>query len=319
MTDVPPTQPLSGPILLCAGTDAATAGRLAEAAAALLIDRPVVVLATWAPPPIMGPFDGAMDALYDVHADQRAEARHVAGEAARGAAEALAGYGLGVTTRIRDDARAPWHAILEVADEIGAAVIVGGTREAGSPHPGTLGRQARGLAHRTHRPLLLLPPDATPADIRSPALFAFDGSASARHAVGTAARLMRPRPAVVATAWLTASYAVGVALIAVPEAVAERGADGLDERSRHDAEHEAGDGAQILTGAGWDCEAAALEGRLSVPATIVDVADDRDAAIVVTGTRGRSRIAAALLGSTAESVLRHAGRPVLLIPPPRAD
>jgi nucleotide-binding universal stress UspA family protein len=74
------------------------------------------------------------------------------------------------------------------------------------------------------------------------------------------------------------------------------------------------DGASVLAGAGWLCGTAALECR-SVPAGIVGAAAEHDAAIIVTATRGCSWITAALLGSTAEGILRHAGRPVLLVPP----
>jgi nucleotide-binding universal stress UspA family protein len=51
---------------------------------------------------------------------------------------------------------------------------------------------------------------------------------------------------------------------------------------------------------------------------MIGYAGDHDAAVIVTGTRGRAPITAALLGSTAEALLRHAGRPVLLVPPTRA-
>lgn len=59
----------------------------------------------------MGPFDGVMDALYDTHADLRAHACRVASEAARGACEALVGYGLDVTTRIYGDAQPSWQVV----------------------------------------------------------------------------------------------------------------------------------------------------------------------------------------------------------------
>jgi len=53
----------------------------------------------------------------------------------------------------------------------------------------------------------------------------------------------------------------------------------------------------------------------NLPAAIIGAADEHGAAIVVTGTRGRSRLAAALLESSAEGILRHAERPVLLVSP----
>jgi nucleotide-binding universal stress UspA family protein len=46
----------------------------------------------------------------------------------------------------------------------------------------------------------------------------------------------------------------------------------------------------------------------------VEYATEADAAMIVTGTRGRSRAVAAVLGSTAEGIVRHAHRPVLVVP-----
>jgi nucleotide-binding universal stress UspA family protein len=80
------------------------------------------------------------------------------------------------------------------------------------------------------------------------------------------------------------------------------------------AQARATDGTALLGDAGWPCETAVPESR-SVPSAIIGTADEHDVAIIVTGTRGHSRIAAALLGSTAAGILRHANRPVLLVPP----
>ena len=46
----------------------------------------------------------------------------------------------------------------------------------------------------------------------------------------------------------------------------------------------------------------------------MEYATDVDAAMIVTGTRGRSRTVAAVLGSTAEGILRHAHRSVMVVP-----
>lgn len=315
MPDQRLTEPPYGPILLCAGTEPAAAASLAEAAAALLADRPAVVLATWAPAPVLSGVDAAMDALYDIHADLRRAARHAADAAAQAACEALNAHGLDATTRVHCDDGSPWRTILDVADELDAAAIVAGSAERPSPHPGSLLRQARALAHRSRRPLLLLPTGAAPAGPDAPAIFAYDASAPAGYAVRTAATLLRPRPALLTTAWQSATYAVGLALLAVPDAIAHKGADELDDDSRRKAQARASDGAALLGAAGWPCETAVPEAR-SVPGAIIGTADEHDAAIIVTSTRGHSRIAAALLGGTAEGILRHADRPVLLVPPP---
>lgn len=306
-----------GPALLCAGTDAAAAGRLAETAAALLADRPVLVLATWEPPPMVGAhgIDAVMDALYDEHADLRAAARRTAADAAGAACELLDERGFDVTRRVCADERAPWRVILEIAEEIDAAVIIAGASDGSSHHEGALGRETRALAHRSRRPLLVLPDGGQRPGRDAIALFAYDGSVPADNALRAGAKLLAPRPAVAACAWQTATYAVGVAMLAVPDEVAHKGAEGLDAASRREAETHARQAADVLGAAGWSCEAAALETTRSVPGAIILAADERDAAVIVTGTRGRSRIAAALLGSSAEGIVRHAGRPVLLVPP----
>lgn len=312
MTETPSAQPSRGPILLCAGTDAAAAAHLAEAAAALLEHRAVVVLATWQPPPVLGGIDAVMDAFYDTHDDLRDAARQAAMQATHAAGDVLDAHGMHVTRQVCPEDYSPWHMALDLADEIDASVIVAGTGQG----PGQrLGKQARALAHRSRRPLLLLPPDASLPGDQDPAIFATDGSAPAARAVQVAAALLRPRPALVASAWQPVTYAVGVAMLAVPDEVARRGADRIDEEARLRAAGQASEGAAALTVAGWHGETAAVEARHHVASSIVATAADRDAAVVVTGTRGRSRIAAALLGSTAEGVLRGAGRPVLLVPP----
>lgn len=303
-----------GPILLCAGTEPVTAARLAETALSLLADRPTVVLSTWEPPPVVG-FDAVMDALNDSQAELRGAARHAAAGAAGAACTVLDDQGLDVTRRVRPDDRSPWRVILDIADEIDASVIVAGTSEDPAAQPGTLGREARALAHRSRRPLLLLAPDGRPAEAGATAIFAYDGSAPAEHAIREAAQLLRPRPAVAVCAWQSAAYTVGVALLAVPDEVARKGAERLDEASRSQAESHARHAAAQLSTAGWSCDIAAVKTARSVPGAIVLAGEEHDAAVVVTGTRGRSRLAAALLGSTAEGIVRHADRPVLLVPP----
>jgi nucleotide-binding universal stress UspA family protein len=316
-----PRQPLHpGPVLLCAGTDPTAAARLAEVAVSLLGDRPVIVLATWPPPPIAG-FESVMDALYDAHEDLRAAAHQAAERTARAASNALEAHGVHVARQVcPPEEQSPWQEILDTADEFNAGVIVAGTTEGTAAHAGALGRQARALAHRAHRPLLFVPADAAPAAAARPAIFAYDGSPAAGQAVSAAIELLRARPAVVASVWHTATYAVEVAMLAVPDEVVRKGAEGLDEAARLHAAAVASEAGAALTGAGWSGESAAVQTSHNVPAAIVATADEHDAAIVVTGTRGRSRVAATLLGSSAEGIVRHAGRPVLLVPPaPHAE
>ena len=47
--------------------------------------------------------------------------------------------------------------------------------------------------------------------------------------------------------------------------------------------------------------------------TIVALADSKNADLIVLGSRGRSAIASAVLGSISLGVLKHASRPVLIV------
>jgi nucleotide-binding universal stress UspA family protein len=160
-----------------------------------------------------------------------------------------------------------------------------------------------------------VPAGTSPPDDAAPAILAYDGSAPSEHAVSEAAQLLRARPASVATVWLTARYVAGAALVAVPDEVVRKGAAALDEAARVRAVGDASEAAAVMTSAGWSCSATAVETSHNVPSAIVETAGEHGAALIVTGTRGRSRVVAGLLGSSAESILRTAGRPVLLVPP----
>jgi nucleotide-binding universal stress UspA family protein len=47
--------------------------------------------------------------------------------------------------------------------------------------------------------------------------------------------------------------------------------------------------------------------------SIVAVAEEKEADLIVVGSRGRNAVTTALLGSVSNGVLRHAGRPVLVV------
>ena len=92
------------------------------------------------------------------------------------------------------------------------------------------------------------------------------------------------------------------------------GARGLDSEERTRAERIAGEGSGLAWAAGFVAEPLVVRRDGAPWRAIVECAADIDAAAIVTGTRGRSRAVAAVLGSTAEGVLHHAHRPVVLVP-----
>jgi nucleotide-binding universal stress UspA family protein len=145
-----------------------------------------------------------------------------------------------------------------------------------------------------------------------PVLLCFDGSEDARRAIDDAGRLLAPRTAIVLTVWeaardLTALDPDGDAVGRLSGIYAE-----LDEVGLQAARDIAQRGAQLARGAGFEAGTRVECGP--VWQTIVAVAAEEGAAVIVVGARGLSR-AAAVLGSVSARVSRHAGRPVLVVPP----
>jgi nucleotide-binding universal stress UspA family protein len=125
-----------------------------------------------------------------------------------------------------------------------------------------------------------------------PVLLCFDGSEDSAGAIAASAELLGPREAVVVTVCEPISiwepYDPGAILSAAVAKLTEKQL-GLEEIA-----HEL---AQEKT---WRA--------------ICDTADKLDAAPIVLGARGLSRVESAVLGSVSACVLAHTKRPVLVIP-----
>ena len=147
----------------------------------------------------------------------------------------------------------------------------------------------------------------------SPIVFAYDGSEHARKAVERAGAVLQPGSAVVVCVWTPIALAAPAATLGVSPAVAFGGARELDAAARERAERLADEGAELARAAGFEAEGRAVEGAAPAWHAILRCADELDASVIVAGSRGRSRMAAALLGSTAQGLLHHAHRPVLVV------
>jgi nucleotide-binding universal stress UspA family protein len=149
-----------------------------------------------------------------------------------------------------------------------------------------------------------------------PVVVAYDGSAPAQEAVKAAATLFSGSPLVVVTVWEginelelgTIPDASGIGYLPMdPERVTA-----IDRTWHADAADAADAGARIARELGASVEPVAIEEGANVAETIVAIADQRDAKVVVIGSRGHGRVSG-MFGSTSLAVLRRTALPVLVI------
>ena len=147
----------------------------------------------------------------------------------------------------------------------------------------------------------------------APILICYDGSEGARRAIAAAAALLGSRRAVVLDIGPLLTPAESVASVAsvVPGTA-------FEDLNSADALTRAKDGVEWARRAGFE---AVPRSGISAPIWegIVDVADELDVPVIVIGSRGLTGGRELVEGSVSHDVVRHAGRPVLIVPPPHDE
>jgi nucleotide-binding universal stress UspA family protein len=156
----------------------------------------------------------------------------------------------------------------------------------------------------------------------APVLIAYDGSEIARSAIGHAGHLFPGRAAVVATIYEPGLSALAVGL---PDTMGS-GAMGLgtlppdpetveavDRGQREHASAVAADGAEFARSVGLAAEPQVVPDAVDVADTLIDIARERGAAVVVVGSHGITGLRTRILGSVARKLIEHSDRPVLVI------
>jgi len=144
----------------------------------------------------------------------------------------------------------------------------------------------------------------------SPVLIAYDGSDFAKEAIAEAGRQLRPgRAAIVLTVIepLERIPFMGAAGLTVDDDTMET----LVNAARSGAEKTAEEGCDLAREAGLDPEPMVVPGS-PIWEGIVATADERDAGLIVIGSRGLSGLKHAVLGSVAAAVSQHSKRTVLI-------
>ena len=152
-----------------------------------------------------------------------------------------------------------------------------------------------------------------------PVIIAYDGSAPARHAIEHTARLFDGKPAIVLTVWTSVREAAGAARAALPSDVISEAVRNLDTAAEWEASETAEQGAELARSLGLSASATTMLADPSVAGSIVRAAEDAQALAVVVGSRGRSAIKSALLGSVSNAVVHGSRRPVVVVHPPGAN
>lgn len=146
-------------------------------------------------------------------------------------------------------------------------------------------------------------------------LLAYDGSTTASGAIEVAAALFPGVEAVIATVEPPAPSleAAGVARLALPDSMIRDGVAQMQEHHLQEGRTRVAQGEALAAAAGLRTTHRIVEG-VSPWRSLKALAEELDAEVIVCGTRGEGALDRALLGSTATSLLHHAGRPLLVVP-----
>jgi nucleotide-binding universal stress UspA family protein len=147
-----------------------------------------------------------------------------------------------------------------------------------------------------------------------PILVCYDRSAGSRRAVELAGALFPGRRVVVLHVWTPLSVTYGPYGVMMPPSAED------DYPVGEAAAELAAEGAQLANASGLDARPDAVSAESGGTShTILDVADQHDAELIVLGARGLSPFRSLFLGSVSHAVVQHARRPVLVVPPPTSS
>ena len=147
-------------------------------------------------------------------------------------------------------------------------------------------------------------------------LIAYDGSEVSQTAVRQAAALFPGQPAVVMTVWepgmaamaVGPPDALGMSTLPDPETMAT-----VDRVQGEHAATVAANGAELARSLGLAAQPRAVPDDVDVARTLVEVAQELGAGVIVVGSHGISGLRSRLLGSVARKLIEHADLPVLVI------
>jgi len=197
----------------------------------------------------------------------------------------------------------PGRAIVHLGEELGAGVVLVGSRGHGPMKRAVLGSVSSSVVHHAHCPVLVVRGEGRDY-LQGRILLALDGSddslAAARTAVDLADRMESE---------LHVVYVGEMRPVSHPE---RRGYHVLYEEFEKRAQRLLDEQVNGLESAGGTVAKAHL--RMGRPEEeIVVLGEEIAAGLIVTGSRGLGGIRRALMGSVSDSVVRHAHSPVMVV------
>jgi nucleotide-binding universal stress UspA family protein len=154
---------MPGPVLFC--YDGSSGSRAAMGAAAELVvhPAPACVLTVWQPASVLLARAGGFGGSYLSDEDRVDEdEQKLAGQAAAEGEQLARDHGFEATSRVERATEGPGRAIIEVADELDARLIVCGRRGLGVVASAVLGSVSHAVITRSGRPVLVAP-EGSPA------------------------------------------------------------------------------------------------------------------------------------------------------------
>lgn len=145
-------------------------------------------------------------------------------------------------------------------------------------------------------------------------LICYDGSASAHRAIAVARTTLSPGDMVLLHVWNPPEAFLADAF-ADPHPMSGPPIEKMERLALEVANDVLEQGRQLAEADGLHPHTRLERNVSSVWATILDVAEELDADVIVVGTRGRTAVQSALLGSVSGAVVHHSKRPVLVVPP----
>ena len=146
-------------------------------------------------------------------------------------------------------------------------------------------------------------------------LICYDGSPSARRALEVAGHTLGGTPAVLLHVWnpperiIADAFGVGVHEHAPTY-------EHLEELSKRRADEVLAEGLSLAEQLRLSATGRLERDQSTVWKTIVGVADELTAELIVCGTHGRTAVEPDLLGSVSNALVHHTTRPVLVVPSP---